>query len=242
MNKFYIALLTFLPVITHSADYTPYQSTGDNKRRRLNSPCESSSNEDSILCFSDPEDDTPYRSSSDEEDIICIPHSSDEEDIICIPHSSDDDSTCSSFDEDEESDIDVFPQVASSRGSESFSNSITTKNKIDNNPELESFIRQKRKEKWGTDKIERNWNRQHQDQKISARTIGKWLKRSGLPMFQHQPNKIANNPALEEFIKKKKEEKCSSVKIARAWNEQHQDQKISASTIIKWLKRSELRV
>lgn len=62
-------------------------------------------------------------------------------------------------------------------------------------------------------------------------------------MLQHQLNKIANNPALEEFIiKKKEEEKCSSFKIARAWNEQNQDQKIAATTIRRWLKGSELRV
>ena len=232
MKKLYIALLIFLPVIMHSADYTPYQSTEKNKRRRLggvgldehiprklNSPCESSSDEDSILCFSDPEDDTPCRSSSDEED------------IICIPHSSDDDST-----EDEGLDIEIFPQVASSRGSKSTSNST-----IDKNLQLANFITAQvtGEKRLSAAKIAEAWNEKNPNQNISQSAVGKWMTKKGLKTGRLHI--IDGNPDLEKFIRQTSEEQPTwgATKIAKAWEAQGTDPKIDVSIIRRWIKKKE---
>ena len=70
---------------------------------------------------------------------------------------------------------------------------------IDDNLELQCFIRQKKNQRSTTAEIEEEWNGQHPDQTISYSSIGKWLKKDmpNLTLDPRNKNKIDKNLELQ---------------------------------------------
>ncbi len=238
MKKLYIVLLT-LPVIAYSVDSVeqpPHPSTRAHKRRRLNDAEEHSNeqrseNTENPICLANGElpliQDLPFGDLSfslDDPPFEDLLFDDLFEDLLF------DDLFEDLFEDLSFSPLETTPTVSSSKAGTS------SKSIIDNNSELEEFIRQSIKEEWwSASKIAREWNEQHPDQPISHVSIGRWLKKN-MPNLYHNSTIIDNNPELRNFITQNKE--WSASKIAKEWNEEHPDQPISHASIGRWLKKN----